>query len=68
MRKKEISQMKSTKKEKQREHGIGFLNIREAVQKYNGVLKTGVENEVFEVSILLPLPEMTKNRPFDTGN
>lgn len=49
---KNTTAMKNIKEMKQ---GIGFLNINETVKKYNGVINTTVENNVFEVSILLPV-------------
>lgn len=49
---KNATAMKNIKEMKQ---GIGFLNINETVKKYNGVINTKVENNVFEVSILLPM-------------
>lgn len=49
-------------KENSREHGIGLLNIRDTVEKHNGVVETGIEDGVFTISILLPLT--SENGPF----
>lgn len=35
-------------------HGIGLLNIRDTVEKYNGVVQIQIENSMFIISILLP--------------
>lgn len=37
------------------EHGIGLLNVTDAVQKYNGTMEIQSENGIFEISILIPL-------------
>ena len=38
-----------------REHGIGLLNIRDVVHKYNGAMNIKAENGIFVISILMPL-------------
>ena len=44
-----------TNKENPREHGIGLLNVRDVVHRYNGVMNIETENGIFVVSILIPL-------------
>ncbi len=36
-------------------HGIGLLNVRDVVEKYDGVMETEVLDGVFTVSVLVPL-------------
>ena len=45
----------TTKKDK-RYHGYGVKSIRYAVQKYHGIMTTGVEDGWFRLKILIPLP------------
>lgn len=35
--------------------GTGFYNINETVKKYNGTVNIKIENNIFEISILLPV-------------
>lgn len=42
-----------TNKEQKKEHGIGLLSIRKAVEKYHGLMEIGTEEQVFELKILL---------------
>lgn len=42
-------------KEKSKERGIGLLNISDVVHRYNGALSIEVQNNVFVISILIPL-------------
>lgn len=51
-----LDKMKKTTKQDSREHGIGLLNIKDVVQKYNGVMNIEVKNNFFLLSVLLPLP------------
>ncbi len=44
-----------TSKGDSQEHGIGLLNVRDVVNKYNGVVNTGAENGIFIISILMPM-------------
>lgn len=37
------------------EHGIGLLNVKDVVYKYNGAINMNLENGIFVISILLPL-------------
>lgn len=45
----------SMKNIKEMKKGIGFLNITETVRKYSGTISTKVENNEFEISVLLPM-------------
>ncbi len=49
-----ISEIGGSQKEKSNEHGIGLLNIKDTVGKYNGVLNTEIKNKIFVISVLLP--------------
>ena len=40
---------------KEMKKGTGFLNMEETVRKYNGTISVKVENNEFEISILLPM-------------
>lgn len=39
------------------EHGIGLMNVREVVEKYNGDIKVETQNELFCVKVLLYVDE-----------
>ena len=45
----------STNKENPQRHGIGLLNVRDVVHRYNGVVDVDAENGIFILSILMPL-------------
>ena len=45
----------SMKDIKEMKKGTGLLNIAETVKKYNGTISTKVENNEFEIAILLPM-------------
>ena len=45
----------TSKKDKER-HGFGLLNIRHAVEEYNGVLKAESADDSFTLSIMMPRP------------
>lgn len=45
----------SAKKENPQSHGIGLLNVSDAVQRYNGVMNTEIQDGMFDISILLPM-------------
>lgn len=36
-------------------HGIGLLNVKDVVNKYNGVMNIEVLNNIFTISVLIPL-------------
>ena len=42
-------------KENPLEHGIGLLNINDVVRNYSGVSDISVKNDVFTISILIPI-------------
>lgn len=46
---------------KEIKQGIGFLNMNETVKKYHGIINTTVKNNVFEISILLPMDSDAHN-------
>lgn len=46
-----------TGKENPEEHGIGLLNVRDVVQKYNGTMKIEIENGIFAIVVLVPLSD-----------
>lgn len=46
-----------TNKEDLQEHGIGLLNVSDVVNKYNGVVNTEAEKDIFVISILMPFPD-----------
>lgn len=49
------SRLKCTRKKNLQRHGIGLLNIRDVVQRYNGVMDTELRDNVFVISVLIPL-------------
>ncbi|MDE7433309.1 MAG: ATP-binding protein [Lachnospiraceae bacterium] len=44
-----------TDKENPKGHGIGLLNIRDVVHRYNGVINIEDQNGIFVISVLIPL-------------
>lgn len=46
-----------TRKENPEEHGIGILNIKDVIHKYNGVMNIEVSNGIFVISVLIPLSD-----------
>lgn len=44
-----------TDKENPKGHGIGLLNIRDVVHRYNGVINIEAQNGIFVISVLIPL-------------
>lgn len=45
----------SASRENPERHGIGLLNVRDIVDKYNGVMNIEFQNDIFVISILVPL-------------
>lgn len=52
---------------KEIKRGTGLLNIYETVRTYDGTVSMNVQEHVFEVSVLIPMPDMTSDRPFHTN-
>lgn len=52
---KKAVKMGTTLKTNPDEHGMGLGNIKDIVQKYSGVMNMEVKNNVFLISILIPL-------------
>ena len=46
----------SIDEKKRNGHGIGLLNVRDVVQKYNGVMRLERQEDVFQISVLIPFP------------
>ena len=46
--------------------GTGLLNIYETVGKYDGTVSMKVHEHVFEISVLIPMTDITCKRPFNT--
>lgn len=55
-----------TDKRNRAEHGIGLLNIKDVVHKYQGVMKTEIEDGVFVISVLMPLQDAVHNMKQDS--
>lgn len=49
-----------TDKENAKEHGIGLLNIRDVVRRYNGAMNIEVRDGIFTISVLVPLSNTSK--------
>ena len=45
----------STKKDQEESHGIGLKNITEVIEKYNGKHVIDFDEEMFSVSMIIPL-------------
>lgn len=46
-----------TNKGDSQEHGIGLLNVGDAVHRYNGAMNSKAENGIFIISVLMPFPD-----------
>lgn len=46
------------KGEEGRIHGIGLLNIKETVEKYNGIMSADIEDGIFVLSVLIPVEQL----------
>ena len=42
-----------TTKQDQKNHGIGMLSMKKVVETYNGEMTINVENNIFEMTIML---------------
>lgn len=51
----DCSELKCTGKKNPHGHGIGLLNIRDVVHRYNGVMDMELQDNVFVISVLIPL-------------
>lgn len=49
--------MSEEETQKPQGHGIGLLNVGDVVREYNAVVKTEIQNGVYDISVLLPLAE-----------
>jgi sensor histidine kinase regulating citrate/malate metabolism len=52
-----VGDLSGTSKADKKNHGIGLQNVKDAVEKYHGYLKTEYEKEIFCVRIVLPIGE-----------
>ncbi len=52
---KSVREMKQSRKEEPEQHGFGLKNMEEIVRERNGVLKKELNEDVFCLSVLLPL-------------
>ena len=52
---KKIDEIGNSSKDNPKGHGIGLLNVREVVEKYDGVLDMEVKEGIFRASLLVPL-------------
>lgn len=51
----ERKKSRTMEKENPQGYGIGLLNVGDVVREYNGVMKTEIQNGVYDISVLLPL-------------
>lgn len=47
--------MKTTKEDEQN-HGFGLLSIEQAVKRYDGTMRVGIKNGMFEMSVVMKIP------------
>ena len=47
----------TTKKKKDKDHGIGLKNVGDIVHKYHGVINIKAQEGIFRISILIPLKD-----------
>ncbi len=53
----------SDKRKNRRKHcGIGLLNIKETVEKYNGIVNTEWKDGVFILSVLIPIEQLVPDK------
>ena len=50
-----------TSKKDKENHGIGLKNIDEVVEKYGGIKKISVNNDLFTLKIMFPVHTVTKS-------
>lgn len=50
-----------TTKANRQNHGFGMKSIRHTTEKYNGTITVQVQNDIFKLQILIPVPENDTN-------
>lgn len=45
-----------TSNEDEQNHGFGLLSIEQAVKRYDGAMKVGIKDGVFEMSVIMKIP------------
>lgn len=51
----DIQELEYSRKRNPEEHGLGFLNIRDVVQRYQGTMNVEIQENIFSLSILIPM-------------
>ena len=45
-----------TSKENEQDHGFGLLSIEQSVKRYDGTMRVGIKDGVFEMSVVMKIP------------
>ena len=51
-----------TTKEDKNYHGYGMLSIRRIVEKYSGNFSISTEDQLFQIDIMLPIPDTSPEK------
>ena len=62
----DIQELEYSRKRNSEEHGFGFLNIRDVVNQYHGTMNVEIKENVFSLSILLPMPVSMPSAVYDS--
>ncbi len=61
----DIRELEYSRKRKQEEHGLGFLNIKDVVHQYQGTMNVEIKDNIFHLSILIPMPVSVPAAAYD---
>ncbi len=62
----DIRELEYSRKRKQEEHGLGFLNIKDVVYQYQGTMNVEIKDNIFHLSILIPMPVSVPDAAYDS--
>ena len=62
----DIQELEYSRKRNPEEHGFGFLNIRDVVNQYHGTMNVEIKENVFSLSILVPIPVSMPSAVYDS--
>lgn len=62
----DIREVEYSRKRNPEEHGLGFLNIRDVVHQYHGTMNVEIKENIFNLSILIPMPVSVSAAVYDS--
>ncbi len=62
----DIQKLEYSSKRNPEEHGLGFLNIKDVVQQYHGTMDVEIKENIFYLSILIPMPVAVSAAAYDS--